>query len=195
MKHNNLLTSFTLLSLLCIFCTSCNDMEMAKKACGTWESIRIVEEDGCKEKTYYDFGSVKGSIPGGDLKETTYFTECGEVEDGQEYNMQCKSIIEGTWKIEVGDIYFTYDLSTLKVTFEGISFPGADRLSESLAQSFIKNYGQSLIQESIEELKEHLYNWYSENENNEDCYQNVNIKGDNMSFDATDGFIKLIKIK
>ena len=117
MKHNNLLTSFTLLSLLCIFCTSCNDMEMAKKACGTWESIRIVEEDGCKEKTYYDFGSVKGSIPGGDLKETTYFTECGEVEDGQEYNMQCKSIIEGTWKIEVGDIYFTYDLSTLKVTF------------------------------------------------------------------------------
>ena len=175
MKHNNLLTSFTLLSLLCIFCTSCNDMEMAKKACGTWESIRIVEEDGCKEKTYYDFGSVKGSIPGGDLKETTYFTECGEV--------------------EVGDIYFTYDLSTLKVTFEGISFPGADRLSESLAQSFIKNYGQSLIQESIEELKEHLYNWYSENENNEDCYQNVNIKGDNMSFDATDGVIKLIRIK
>ncbi|CBK68472.1 MULTISPECIES: hypothetical protein [Bacteroides] len=170
-------------------------MEMAKKACGTWESIRIVEEDGCKEKTYYDFGSVKGSIPGGDLKETTYFTECGEVEDGQEYNMQCKSIIEGTWKIEVGDIYFTYDLSTLKVTFEGISFPGADRLSESLAQSFIKNYGQSLIQESIEELKEHLYNWYSENENNEDCYQNVNIKGDNMSFDATDGVIKLIRIK
>ena len=100
-----------------------------------------------------------------------------------------------TWKIEVGDIYFTYDLSTLKVTFEGISFPGADRLSESLAQSFIKNYGQSLIQESIEELKEHLYNWYSENENNEDCYQNVNIKGDNMSFDATDGVIKLIRIK
>ena len=81
-----------------------------------------------QRETYYDFGSVKGSIPGGDLKETTYFTECGEVEDGQEYNMQCKSIIEGTWKIEVGDIYFTYDLSTLKVTFEGISFPGADRL-------------------------------------------------------------------
>ena len=101
MKHNNLLTSFTLLSLLCIFCTSCNDMEMAKKACGTWESIFIVEEDGCKEKTYYDFGSVKGSIPGGDLKETTYFTECGEVEDGQEYNMQCKSIIEGTWKLSL----------------------------------------------------------------------------------------------
>lgn len=45
------------------------------------------------------------------------------------------------------------------------------------------------------ELKEHLYNWYSENENNEDCYQNVNIKGDNMSFDATDGVIKLIRIK
>ena len=48
---------------------------------------------------------------------------------------------------------------------------------------------------NLEELKEHLYNWYSENENNEDCYQNVNIKGDNMSFDATDGVIKLIRIK
>ncbi|MEF8804194.1 MULTISPECIES: hypothetical protein [Bacteroides] len=195
MKHNNLLTSFTLLSLLCIFCTSCNDMEMAKKACGTWESIRIVEEDGCKEKTYYEFGPVKGDTSGGDLKETTYFTERGEVEDGQEYKAQYKSVIKGTWEILASDIYFTYDLSTLKVTFEDISYLGADRLSESLAQSFIKNYGQSLIQESIEELKEQLYNWYSENENNEDCYQNVNIKGDNMSFDASDGVIKLIRIK
>ena len=44
-----------------------------KKRAAHGESIRIVEEDGCKEKTYYDFGSVKGSIPGGDLKETTYF--------------------------------------------------------------------------------------------------------------------------
>lgn len=195
MKHNNLLTSFTLLSLLCIFCTSCNDMEMAKKACGTWESIRIVEKDGCKEKTYYEFGPVKGDTSGGDLKETTYFTERGEVEDGQEYKAQYKSVIKGTWEILAGDIYFTYDLSTLKVTFEDISYPGADRLSESLAQNFIKNYGQSLIQESIEELKEHLYNWYSENENNEDSYQNVNIKGDNMSFDASDRVIKLIRIK
>lgn len=147
MKHNNLLTSFTLLSLLCIFCTSCNDMEMAKKACGTWESIRIVEEDGCKEKTYYDFGSVKGSIPGGDLKETTYFTECGEVEDGQEYNMQCKSIIEGTWKIEVGDIYFTYDLSTLKVTFEGISFPG---LGLSICRTIVERLGGKIGVDSEE---------------------------------------------
>ena len=97
MKHNNLLTSFTLLSLLCIFCTSCNDMEMAKKACGTWKSIRIVEEDGCKEKTYYEFGPVKGDTSGGDLKETTYFTERGEVEDGQEYKAQYKSVIKGTW--------------------------------------------------------------------------------------------------
>lgn len=195
MKRNNLLTSFTLLSLLCIFCTSCNDMEMAKKACGTWESIRIVEENGCKEKTYYDFGPVKGDIPGGDLKETTYFTVCEEVEIGQECHIQYKSVIEGTWKIELGDIYFTYDPSTLKVTFEGIRLPGVDELSESLTQSFILSYGQSLIQESMEELKEHLYNWYSENENNEYCYQNVNVEGDNMSFDAADGVIKLIRIK
>lgn len=106
-----------------------------------------------------------------------------------------KSIIEGTWKIEVGDIYFTYDLSTLKVTLRGLVSRAQIDYPNLLAQSFIKNYGQSLIQESIEELKEHLYNWYSENENNEDCYQNVNIKGDNMSFDATDGVIKLIRIK
>lgn len=195
MKYNNILTSFTLLFLLCVLCSSCNDMELAEKAYGKWESINVVEEDDCKEKTYYEFGSVKGSIPGGSLKETIYFTQCEENELGQVCNVKYKSIIQGTWRIKAGDIYFTYDLSTLKVSFEGIRFPDMDKISESLTLNFIKNHGQLLIQESIDELKEQLYNWYSENDNNEDCYQNIKIKGNNMSFEANDEVVKLIRIK
>jgi len=195
MKYNNSPKAFIPLLLLCIICSSCNDMELAEKAYGRWESVNVIKEDGNKEKTYYEFSAVKGSFPGGSFKETTYFTETYENDMGQEYNEKYKSIIQGTWRIKAGDIYFTYDLSTLKVTFEGIRSQNMNKISEALTQSYIKIYGQSLIQESIEELKENLYDWYSENENNEDCYQNLKIKGDNMSFDAADGVINLIRIK
>lgn len=194
MKNNNLFTSVSLLFFICVLCSSCNDMKLAKEASGKWECINIIGEDGIKEKTYYEFGTVEGNTPGGSLKETTYFTQSEDYGDGK-CNVKYKSIIQGTWEIIAGDIYFTYDLSTLKVSFEGVDYPDMDKFSESIAQGFIKNYGQSLIQEDINEMKEELYSWYSENDNNEDCYRNVKIKGNNMSFKAQDAVVKLVRIK
>ena len=170
-------------------------MKLAKEASGKWECINVVGEDGNKEKTYYELGNVEGNTSGGSLKEITYFIQSAEYGVGQKCNVKYKSIIQGTWEIIAGDMYFTYDLSTLKVSFESIDYPDMDKFSEAIAQGFLKNYGQSLIQEDVKELKEELYSWYSENDNNEDCYQNVKIKGDNMSFEAEDAVVKLVRIK
>ena len=161
-----------LLIILCsilplVLLNSCNDSKLAKEVVGTWK-LKISVDEG-SEHTYYHFNE------NGMFTETTYYY-LSEVGDGIEVVVKYASTITGTWEVLVGDLDLTYDVSTLKVNYLGMKFPGSTGFEENFANALMESLFSDLIKESKDELYDIVEDYYCE----ETVFANITISGNKM---------------
>ena len=114
-KSKNALLVIAVVLVLC----SCKDTKIAKDMEGTWKRSYVTSyEDGTKshvdEQITYTYDASDKKNDGG-----TFVEICtGQEEaDDDEFNAKYRwvSKIEGTWKMELGNLYQHYNISTLEV--------------------------------------------------------------------------------
>jgi hypothetical protein len=164
--------------------TSCKDTKLTKDAIGKWKS-ELKTEDG-KENTYYLLGE------NGQLEETTFYYQ-HYTEDGVNVTVKFKSTIKGTWEVLLGDLDFSYDLSSLKVKYIDMDFPDFSAFERELADALISGFAQDLIKDEESELYDNLYGHYQEYR--ESTYSDIKINGNVMTVTTEDGKIKWRKVK
>jgi hypothetical protein len=176
-------TTVQVLLIIALF-TSCKDDKLTKDATGKWKSE--VETDDGKENTYYLLGG------NGQLEETTYYYQ-HHTEGGIKVIAKFKSTIKGTWEVLLGDLDFSYDLSSLKVEYIGMDFPYLSSLESGLANAFMSGFGQGLIEEGESELYDNVFDYYQEY--SEVSYPDIKINGNVMTLTTEDGKIKWRKVE
>jgi hypothetical protein len=176
-------TTVQVLLIITLF-TSCKDDKLTKDAVGKWKS-EVKTDDG-KENTYYLLGE------NGQLEETTYYYQ-HHTEDGIKVIAKFKSTIKGTWEVLLGDLDFSYDLSSLKVEYIGMDFPYLSSLESGLANAFMSGFGQGLIEEGESELYDNVFDYYQEY--SEVSYPDIKINGNVMTLTTEDGKIKWRKVE
>lgn len=207
MKHFLLST----IALLGIALTSCNDEKLAKSADGKWAtSLTLKDEYGTPytQGQTYVFNYVKSdSKDGGSFTEQTE-TAMTEEEDDFEVSYTAKTSIRGEWEIIFGDLYMTYDLSSLDVAITDVDYKLSDgtdfstRLDYAEAAIGAAMFGQELInkKELAEEIRKNAYkSFYEVYESSNDegsYYEELKIENGVMSFQTSDvGRMRLRKVE
>lgn len=107
--------------------------------------------------------------------------------------------VEGEWEFILGDLYMTYDLASLQVKMDDFDLNLTEDASYDmqLGMAGVALYegltGTDLLdkdgmcEEITDEWYQELYNIYQSDNENETCYQDVEIEGDVMTVGTTDG--------
>lgn len=185
--------------------TSCNDEKLAKEIDGKW-SVRNTEtdEDGTKTDETYTYSFIR--IPddtkdGGVLKERCNGTTIAS-EDGYECKITYNTYIMGNYEFIAGDLYCTYDLSTLKVNIDDIKIRVSDEggydeyedLANSALDGSLYDVKQEIQAETEKELRSELYKAYKKDNDEETCFKDVKIEGDKMTLTTDDGTITMKRV-
>jgi hypothetical protein len=126
------------------------------------------------------------------LEETTYYYQ-HYIEDGVKIIVKFKSTINGTWEILLGDLDFSYNLSSLKVQYVDMNFPYSSNLESYFIKELIASLGESLIKEDENELYDTLYDYYRKYK--EVSYLDIKINGNVMTLTTEDGEVEWQKVK
>lgn len=196
-----------LLSLLALCFTSCTDVKLAKDLNGTWKASANTVEDGNKMKqTFYERFKQSGSDAKGSLTEVLV-TEVNNVDMGEaKMDAGYQSYIKGTWEIKDGDLYTSYDLSTLKVKVGKDNLKVHDNGSLVAIDDYCDEHGLAILDgSSVDETIDMLQKEYikglqktykKENEETDKAYRDVKIDGDEMSYITSNGSrLKFKKVK
>ena len=127
-----------------------------------------------------------------------------EIENEEEnINVRCKTIctISGEWEIIGGDLYMTYNLSSMDVEVKDMNY----ELLENTALGFdILGIDRIKLEDNItEEIRRNsyreMYKVYQQSNKETDqgfCFEDLSIEGDSMSYNTSDfGRIKWMRIK
>lgn len=184
---------------------------MAKAAEGQWvNTCQLKDDEGTPytQSTMYTFNHIDSdSKDGGTFVEKVRIEQM-EEEDGMSLNYSLLSSISGEWEIVFGDLYLTYDPSTLEVTVDNFDFNlTADATTEMRIGMAGINMYESLTGEDLldtEELKKEIQdNYYLAQRqrcveaNEEDNYlSDFQVEGNSMSFGTADvGRLKFHRLK
>ena len=191
-------------ALLCLTLTwtSCSDARLAEAADGEWVNTQqLTDEDGIPytETTRYRFKHIdSGDKDGGTFTERTYIKQSGE-EDGVAVSYRMSARVEGEWEFILGDLYMTYDLASLQVKMDDFDLNLTEDASYDMQLGMVGVAlyegltGTDLLdkdgmcEEITDEWYQELYNIYQSDNENETCYQDVEIEGDVMTVGTTDG--------
>ena len=204
-KSKNALLVIAVVLVLC----SCKDTKIAKNMEGTWKRSYVTSyEDGTKshvdEQITYNYDASDKENDGG-----TFVEICtGQEEaDDDEFNAKYRwvSKIEGTWKIELGNLYQHYNISTLEVEIgkDDVDLKVKDEawlwndwgelLSAGLyaQQTFYKDLKKNTYKELFRTYKR------LNNQDNQDIgFPDVQINGSVLSYETSDmGKVKFYRVK
>ena len=204
-KSKNALLVIAVVLVLC----SCKDTKIAKNMEGTWKRSYVTSyEDGTKshvnEQITYNYDASDKENDGG-----TFVEICtGQEEaDDDEFNAKYRwvSKIEGTWKIELGNLYQHYNISTLEVEIgkDDVDLKVKDEawlwndwgelLSAGLyaQQTFYKDLKKNTYKELFRAYKR------LNNQDNQDIgFPDVQINGSVLSYETSDmGKVKFYRVK
>lgn len=201
------------MTILCLTlaATSCSDADLAKASEGRWvNTCQLKDDEGIPytQSTLYTFNHIDSNTKdGGTFVEKIRIEQMLE-EDGLSLNYDLVSSVSGEWEIIFGDLYLTYDPSTLEVKMDNFDFNlSADASSEMRLGMAGINLYESLTGEDLldvegikEELREGFYQdlslKYAETNEEDICYPNLQVEGNSMSFDTEDvGRIELHRLK
>lgn len=187
---------------LCLY--SCHDGQLAEELEGTWHtSYTMKDENGIP---YTEEQKVKFMCVESNSKDGGLFMEqvTAEIENEEEnINVRCKTIctISGEWEIIGGDLYMTYNLSSMDVEVKDMNY----ELSENTALGFdILGIDRIKLEDNItEEIRRNsyreMYKVYQQSNKETDqgfCFEDLSIEGDSMSYNTSDfGRIKWMRIK
>lgn len=200
------LSFWSLLLCLSLTWTSCTDVELAKAAKGNWtHTQQLTDEDGMPytETTRYSFNHIDGGDKdGGTFTERTYIKQKGE-EDGMAVSYRMSAHVKGEWEFILGDLYMTYDLASLRVNMDDLDFALTEDASYDmrLGMAGVALYegltGTDLLdkdglgEEIANEWYQELYQLYKSENEDETCYQDVEIEGNVMTVGTADGRMTL----
>jgi hypothetical protein len=201
---------YALLMMAVVFTLcSCNDSKIAKEMDGTWKgSYTTSYEDGTKshvdEQITFTYDAADNEKDGG-----TFIEICTGQEEIDEDEINAKyrwvSKIDGTWKIELGDLYQHYDISTLEVEIgkDDVDLKINDeawlwndwsdlfRTSLYIQQTIYKNLKKETYKTLFREYQE-----YNDQDDQEIGYVGVKINGSVLSFETNDlGRVKFYRVK
>ena len=201
------------MNVLCLTftATSCSDADLAKAAEGKWVNTCQLEDDEgipYTQSTLYSFTHIDSDAKNGGTFVEKIRIEQMEEEDGMSLNYSLASSISGEWEIIFGDLYLTYDPSTLEVAVDNFDFnltadatpdmrlgmvgvnlyeslTGEDLLDmEGVKRAFQDDYYQAQLQR------------YTEFNEEDTCFPDFQAEGNSMSFDTEDvGRIEFHRLK
>lgn len=197
MKIKVLTLCLIALTAMTVF-TSCNDEKLAKEIEGQWTiGDTETDEDGTKIDETYTYRFIR--IPdktkdGGYLKESSNGTAITS-EDGYECKVTYSTSISGNYEFIAGDLYCTYNLSTLAVNIEDIKIRVSDDggyeeyqdLLNIAADGSLYELKQEIQAETEKELRSELYKQYKKDNDEETCFKDVKIEGDEMTVTTDEG--------
>ena len=183
--------------------TSCGDSKMAKELEGEWQAeYTATFSDGEKDETteYITFSCQETSNNDDGTFVETRHTRTNEMEYGEDtYQLQYTSRVEGTYSVMFGNLYLTYDLSTLQVNVTPHDVkvtPGSlSSALEMMSDAFetLEDPRKDIARESRKEVYSNLFELY---QNNSDAsFKNLKVNGNTMSYDSEDGDITYTRIK
>lgn len=204
---------FFLFTMTCFILSSCEDAKLAKAVDGKWEAnITLKDEYGTPytQRQIYDFKYQESNDKNGGIVTESTITSMTEEVDDIEVSYTATSTIKGEWEVIFGDLYFTYNLSTLDVAITNVDY----QLSENADFSTKMDYaeaaigmallGQELINkdELTEDIRKNAYQSFyedyesSNNEGDGSYYEDLKIGNNVMSFKTSDiGRMELKRVK
>lgn len=204
---------FFLFTMTCFILSSCEDAKLAKAVDGKWEAnITLKDEYGTPytQRQIYDFKYQESDDKDGGIVTESTITSMTEEVDDIEVSYTTTSTIKGEWEVIFGDLYFTYNLSTLDVAITNVDY----QLSENADFSTKMDYaeaaigmallGQELINkdELTEDIRKNAYQSFyedyesSNNEGDGSYYEDLKIGNNVMSFKTSDiGRMELKRVK
>lgn len=204
---------FFLFTMTCFILSSCEDAKLAKAVDGKWEAnITLKDEYGTPytQRQIYDFKYQESDDKDGGIVTESTITSMTEEVDDIEVSYTATSTIKGEWEVIFGDLYFTYNLSTLDVAITNVDY----QLSENADFSTKMDYaeaaigmallGQELINkdELTEDIRKNAYQSFyedyesSNNEGDGSYYEDLKIGNNAMSFKTSDiGRMELKRVK
>lgn len=190
--------------LLCMAMSSCNDSDLAEALKGTWlsDEMEFTESDGSKfvQQTYYEFTKTDDVIDGGKFYEEVSGTFTAG-DEGLVLTGTVVSRVTGTWDVTMGELYLTYDLSSLTVDVDDASASLADDADEDAQWAFMDAQASGEFDKAS--LKKELRNMaygdlksqYQTENDEDDPYSDLKVEDNVMSFKTSDiGVMKFRKI-
>lgn len=199
--------SIFLVSVTAVLLTSCTDQRLSKEIEGTWKGSMVIANDdqSREQQTIYDKYDYVGKGNEGKLTEVIVSNIKDIDLDEATMDVGYQSYIEGTWKIDDGQLYTSYDVTTLKVKVDENkvkvrwnSFLGV--LSDMYEKYGGLIFGNSTQKEIVDEIQKKIYktmfHQYQDDESDEASYPELTIENGNMSYKTSDaGTVHFKKVK
>ena len=204
---------FILVLITGFILSSCEDAKLAKVIDGKWETnITLKDEYGTpytQRQIYYFRYKDSDDKEGGTVTEQTITSMTEEVDD-IEVSYTATSTIKGEWEVILGDLYFTYNLSTLDVDITNVDYQVSENADLSTRMDYAEAaigmalLGQELIDKDAlaEEIRKNAYQSFYESyelDNNDgegSCYEDLKVAENAMSFKTADmGQMELKRVK
>ena len=185
--------------LCCLALSSCNDEKLAKQMEGTWQgSYRTVYDNGAKERVekvltfHYDENDEWND--GGTFVEELYGTS-NDIElifaDGT-VDCRYRSRIKGTWSVDFGDLYLTYNVTTLEVEINNSDVDlKLDRFTDQLNMAgymleTLSDPKDDIVKEAKKSLYKDLFHQYKQSNADEAAFGDLKVSANELSFETDD---------
>lgn len=120
---------FAFITIIAIVFSSCNDSEMAKQLNGSWDCDMEMKDDEGNPYTQnrtLTFNYLEDATGfGGNFTEKN-ITNLSGTEDDIELNCTVTSTINGKYEVIAGDLWLTYNLSSLDVSVSNVNYDLSD---------------------------------------------------------------------
>lgn len=198
-KVSKKVTTIAWFLLCCLALAACNDEKLAKQMEGTWcGSYKTAYDNGAKE-------TIEKTI-------TFHYDENDEWEDGGTFEemlsgnakdielifadgtMNCRyhSYIKGTWSVDFGDLYLTYNVTTLEVEINNRDVDlKLDRFADQLGMAgymmeTLSDPKDDIVKETKKTLYKDLFRQYKQHNADEAAFGDLKVSANELSFETDD---------
>lgn len=194
--------------LCCLLFTSCDDEKLAKQMEGTWQSSYVTTYDtGAKERIEkvmtFMYDESDEMEDGGTFVEELY----GNTKDIElvfvDGTVDCRyrSSIRGTWSVDFGDLYLTYNVATLEVEVKNSDVDlKLNRVTDQLNMAgymmeTFSNPKDDIVREAQKNIYKELFHHYKQHNADDGAFADLKVSVAEMSFETSDiGRIKFHRV-
>lgn len=193
------LTAMVVSLCCCLAFTSCNDEKLAKQMEGTWQcsytnAYDTGEKERVKQVMTFHYDESEDGEDGGTFVEELY----GSVKDIDlvfvDGTIDCRyhSSISGTWSVELGDLYLTYDVATLEVELDRNDVDlKLNRMVDQLEMAgyMMETFSDpkdDFVREAQKDCYKELFHQYKQQNADDGGFVDLKVSATEMSFETSD---------